>query len=342
MPASDQVRISLEEVHRVTEAALRVHGASAENADAVAKTITAAERDDCKAHGLFRVPFYVKGLKDGKVNGKAVPAVQDISPALARVNAHRGYAPLAIRVGIEELVDKATTNGIGAVAIVNCYHVAALWPEVEWLAERGFVSFAFTQYLAFVAPAGGTQRVYGTNPMAFGWPREGAPPLVFDQASSASSRGDLLLHHRDGKRLPLGWAVDSDGNPTSDPAEGLKGAQLPFGGYKGAALALMVELLAGALIGTPFSFEATEMDPREDMPPLGGELVIAVDPTKFHVDPQDPLSHSEKLFDRVLSQEGTRLPSDRRYAARKESISNGVLVSRSFYQTLQDMTASVV
>ena len=339
MPENDQVRISLEEVHSLTEAALRVNGASPENADAVARTITAAERDDCKAHGLFRVPFYVKGLNDGKVNGTAVPEVQDVSSGLARVDAHRGYAPLAIRVGIEELVQKAKANGIAAVAIVNCYHVAALWPEVEWLAEQGFVSFAFTQYLSFVAPAGGTQRVYGTNPMAFGWPRDGAPPLVFDQASSASSRGDLLLHNRDGKAIPLGWAIDPDGNPTTDPAEGLKGAQLPFGGYKGAALALMVELLAGALIGTPFSFEATEMDPREDMPPLGGEFIMAVDPTHLHTDPQDPLSHAEKLFGRVLSQPGTRLPSDRRYEARLQAISKGVLVPRVFYQSLQQMAA---
>ena len=337
MPESDAVRISLEEVHRLTEAALRVNGASPENADAVARTITAAERDDCKAHGLFRVPFYVKGLTDGKVNGAAVPEVQDVSPGLARVDAHQGYAPLAIRAGIEKLVGKAEASGIAAVAIVNCYHVAALWPEVEWLAERGFVSFAFTQYLSFVAPAGGTQRVYGTNPMAFGWPREGAPPLVFDQASSASSRGDLLLHNRDGKRIPLGWAIDPEGNPTTDPAEGLAGAQLPFGGYKGAALALMVELLAGALIGTPFSFEATEMDPREDMPPLGGEFIMAIDPTHFHTDPQDPLSHAENLFGRVLSQPGTRLPSARRHAARRETMKNGVQVPGAFYRTLRDM-----
>ncbi len=341
MPENDQVRISLEEVHRLTAAALRAHGASTDNADAVARTITAAERDDCKAHGLFRVPFYVKGLTDGKVNGTSVPEVQDISAGLARVDAHQGYAPLAIRAGIEELVGKAKASGIAAVAIVNCYHVAALWPEVEWLAERGFVSFAFTQYLSFVAPAGGTQRVYGTNPMAFGWPRDGAPPLVFDQASSASSRGDLLLHNRDGKPIPPGWAIDPDGNPTTDPAEGLKGAQLPFGGYKGAALALMVELLAGALIGAPFSFEATETDPREDMPPLGGELIIAVDPAHFHSDPQDPLMHSEKLFGRVLTQPGTRLPSDRRYAARQSTMQNGILVPAAFHQTLLEMAGEV-
>ena len=339
MPENDQVRISLKEVHRVTEAALRVHGASAENAGAVARTITAAERDDCKAHGLFRVPFYARGLADGKVNGTALPEIQDISSSLVRIDAQRGYAPLAIQVGIEELAKRARASGIAAVAIVNCYHVAALWPEVEWLAERGFVSFAFTQYLAFVAPAGGTKRIYGTNPMAFGWPRDGAPPLVFDQASSASSRGELLLHQRDGKSIPVGWAIDADGEPTSDATEGLKGAQLPFGGYKGAAIALMVELLAGALIGAPFSFEATEMDPREDMPPLGGELIIAIDPTRFHADPQDPLGHSEKLFGRVLSQPGTRLPSDRRYAARQESISKGVLVPRALYKDLQEMTA---
>ena len=337
MPANDLMRVSLEEVHRVIAAVLRVNGASADNAAAIARTVTAAERDDCKAHGLFRVPFYVRGLTDGKVNGTAVPQIQDISSGLARVDAQKGYAPLAIEVGIEKLREKAGASGIAAVAIADCYHVAALWPEVEWLAERGFVSFAFTQYMAFVAPAGGTQPIYGTNPMAFGWPRDSAPPLVFDQASSVTSRGELLIHQRDGKRIPVGWAIDEDGEPTSDPAEGLKGAQLPFGGHKGAGIALMIELLAGPLFGAPLSFEASAMDPREAMPPLGGEFIIAIDPAHFHTDPKDPISHAEKLFDRLLSQPGTRLPADRRYAARQESITKGVLVPRTLYEDFQNM-----
>jgi len=102
---------------------------------------------------------------------------------------------------------------------------------------------------AYVAPAGGTKPVYGTNPMAFAWPRAGKPPMVFDQASSASARGEIQLHLRDGKPLPEGWAIDAEGKPTTDPQAALGGAQLTFGGYKGAAIALMVELLAGALIG---------------------------------------------------------------------------------------------
>ena len=121
----------------------------------------------------------------------------------------------------------------------------ALWPETERLAERGLVAFAFTAALQYVAPAGGIKPVYGTNPMAFAWPRAGRPPLVFDQASSASARGEIQIHLRDGKPIPEGWAIGPDGEPTTDPATGLAGAQLPFGGYKGAAIALMVELLAG-------------------------------------------------------------------------------------------------
>src|SRR4029453_3401302 len=118
-------------------------------------------------------------------------------------------------------------------------------------------------------------------------------PFVFDQASSAGARGEIQLHLRDGKPLPPGWAIDAAGNQTTDPAAALAGAQLPFGGYKGAAIALMIELLAGALIGEVFSFEASASDTNDGGPPVGGELLIAIDPGRClgHDDRQQQLAH---------------------------------------------------
>ena len=334
---SESVRLSLDEVHALATETFLANGGSPEQTRAVADTVTAAERDECKSHGLFRVPGYIASIRSGKVNGTAEPTVEPLAPGVVKVDGLNGFAPLALEAGREPLVTLAREQGIAALAVTNTHHFAALWPETEALAERRLVGFAFVAAMAYVAPAGGTKPIYGTNPMSFAWPREeGRPPLVFDQASSASARGEIMIHQRDGKPIPEGWGIDAAGNPTTDPAAALAGAQLPFGGYKGASIALMIELLAGALVGDLFSFEASEADNRDGGPPRGGELVIAIDPARCSRG-GNPIRHAEALFARILAQEGARLPSDRRYAARLRTPVEGVSIPRSLYDTLQDL-----
>ena len=334
---SDPVRMTLDEVHALAAGAFLANGGSPEQSRAVADTVTAAERDECKSHGLFRVPGYVASVRSGKVDAAAEPKVARLAPGVVKVDGCNGFAPLALEAGQEPLVELAREMGIAALAVTNTHHFAALWPETEALAERGLVGFAFVAAMSYVAPAGGVKPLYGTNPMSFAWPREGGrPPLVFDQASSASARGEIMIHQRDGEPIPEGWGIDPDGNPTTDPAAALAGAQLPFGGYKGASIALMIELLAGALVGDLFSFEASEVDTGDGGPPRGGELVIAIDPAKTSAG-GDPLRHAEALFARILEQEGTRLPSDRRYAARRRTPAEGVTIPRSLHDTIRDL-----
>src|SRR5262249_55887030 len=182
-------------------------------ASAIADTITAAERDDCQSHGLFRLPGYICSVRSGKVTPDAVPQVGELAPSIVQVDGRNGFAPLALQIGSVPLAEKARPHGIAALAVTRIYHFAALWPEVEALAVQGLVAFAFTAAMSYVAPAGGSKPLYGTNPMAFAWPREGHPPLVFDQASSASARGEIQLHLRDGTPIPAGWALDAHGRP---------------------------------------------------------------------------------------------------------------------------------
>ncbi|MGI9335086.1 MAG: Ldh family oxidoreductase [Gammaproteobacteria bacterium] len=335
---SDQAHLTLEQVHALATDAFLAHGVSPEQTRAVADTVTAAERDGCKSHGLFRVPGYLKSVVSGKITPDAVPAVDDLAPAVVKVDAMNGFAPLALERGRGPLVDKARSQGIAALAVTNSYHFAALWPEVEALAEQGLAAFAFVSSSSFVAPAGGTKALSGTNPMAFAWPRDGKPPLVFDQASSASARGEIQIHLRDGKPIPQGWGIDADGNASTDPAAVLAGAQLCFGGYKGAAIALMVELLAGALIGDAFSFEATARDNKDGGPARGGEFLMAIDPTRCVSHPGAQLAHAEGLFARILEQNGTRLPSDRRYAARERTPADGVDIPAALFETVTALT----
>ncbi|MFK7912368.1 MAG: Ldh family oxidoreductase [Pseudomonadales bacterium] len=329
-----QVTLSLAQVRELAQSCLRKCGASEEHARTVADVVTSAERDDCKSHGLFRLPGFCASLRSGTVTGDAVPELQEVSPAVLQVNAHNGFAPLALEVGCAPLAAKARTLGLAALAVTNSYHFSALWPEVERLTDIGLVAFAFVSSPSFVAPAGGKRPLYGTNPMAFGWPRAEAPAVIFDQASSASARGEIQLHERDGRQLPDGWAINAEGQPTNDPTAALAGAQLPFGGYKGAAIAMMIELLAGALIGDVLSFEASASGGAPGGPASGGEFMIAIDPARCGQGPGVALAHAESLFTEILSEQGTRLPSDRRYAARRRTAQAGVTVNRALHEEL--------
>jgi LDH2 family malate/lactate/ureidoglycolate dehydrogenase len=283
----------------------------------------------------------MNGLHSAQASPDAEPELTQLAPSVIKVDAKYGFSPLPLEVGDEPLAALARKHGIAALSVTNALNVAALWPEVERLADRGLVGFAFCATSAYVAPAGGTKPLFGTNPMAFAWPRQEMPPVVFDQASSESARGEIQIRLRDGKRLPAGWAIGPDGQPTDDPKLALLGAQLPFGGVKGSNIALMIELLAGPLLGDALSIEAGERDTAHTGAPCGGELVIAIDPVKFlsFGDRVSQLAHGEKLFQALLDQPGARLPSDRRYAARKRTLVEGVSVPRSLHEKIQEYIA---
>lgn len=321
---ADAVRMTLAEADALSFATLLANGCDAANARAVTDIMLRAERDICHSHGLFRLPGYVASLRSGKVDGTATPTVEDLSAAVIRVDGKGGYAPLALELGLPILAGRARKQGIAAMAVNDIFHFAALWPEVETLTDRGLVGFAWTAAAPMVAPSGGTKPLFGTNPMAFGWPRPGKTPVIFDQASAAMARGDVMIHARDGKSVPTGVGLDAQGRETTDPKAVLAGAQLPFGGYKGSSIALMVELLAGALIGSVFSYEAGRRDNADGGPPVGGELLIAIDPDRTAGG--DWAAHSEGLFDELAKQPGTRMPGERRYRNRTRTAAEGIEV----------------
>lgn len=326
------VRLTLDEGRALAIRALEANGCDGANAAAVTDNMMRAEADICASHGLFRLPWHVATLKAGKANGKAKPRVEKLAPAVIRVHGDRGFAPLGQEIGLPVLAELARENGIAAMGHVDMYHVAALWPETETLAMQGLVAIACTPSFPYVAPSGASKPLYGTNPIAFAWPRPDNLPLVFDQASAAMARGEIMIAAREGHSVPEGVGIDKDGKPTTDPNAILEGAQLAFGGHKGASLALMVELIAGPLIGDMLSFEAEEDDAGAHAAPHGGELIIAMDPKRFG-DPKGALRHGEKLFDAILAMEGARLPSARRYANRQKT-GDGFTIPKSLHDSI--------
>lgn len=321
--AEEMVRVAVSELGRVVAAALERAGCDAANATAVAGVITAAERDGCPSHGAFRLGGYLAALRSGKVAGFARPETSRLAPSVLRVNARGGFAPLAMAAARESVAPLAREQGMAAAAVINVHHFSALWADVEPLAAEGLVAICLTSYLPALAPVGARQPFFGTNPMAFAWPRPEGGALVFDQASAAMARGEVMLAAREGRSLPPGVGIDAEGRPSTDPAAILKGALLPFGGHKGSAIALMVELLAGALIGQPFSVEAAEEDNKDGGPPRGGVLLLALDPARFG-DAEGWRAHAERYLTRLAALQGVRLPGDRRHANRRQALAEGI------------------
>ena len=300
--------LSLEEIHSLAHRAITANGCNAANADALADIVTRAERDGSHSHGLFRIPGYVKSLRSGKVDGNAEPLVDKKTPAVIHVDGRGGFAPLAQATGLPVLAEAASSLGIAVMSLTNIYHFAALWPETEYLSERGLVGMACTAATPMVAPAGSTTKLFGTNPLSFSWPRPGRVPVSFDMATSAMAMGDVMIAARDGKTVPPGTGLTAEGKPTTDPAEIVKGVLIPFGGYKGSAIAMMVELMSAGLTGDNFSFEAGEQDNGDGGPARGGELIIAFSPQLIAGD--DWEAHVEGLMDRLGD---VRVPGVRRH-----------------------------
>ena len=330
--------VSVVELTDLVTRVFRRHGVSAENADPVAETVVAAERDGAASHGLLRLPGYVSTLKSGWVDGRAVPVVTDAAPGLVATDAANGFAQPALRASAPLLREKARRLGIAAVAIRYSHHFAAVWPDVEPFAVEGFIVLAMVNGRQRMAVWGGERKLLGTSPMAFACPRPGRLPLVWDQASSVMAQGEILLAAQRGDMLPEGVGLDADGRPTTDPHAVLDGGSiLAFGGHKGSSIAFMIEILAGALTGGPFGFEDRSHEYPGAQTPKAGQTVILINPLLLPGNRY--FERIEGLFEAVAASGVDRLPAERRYAQREQSLRNGITVSNHDWAILQELLA---
>ena len=310
-----KVSLSLDDIYNLAKKTLLANGCDEETSNILSDLIKKAERDGSLSHGLFRLPAYISGLKSGKINGKSRPVVSKITPSVIKVDGKNCLAPMVLEKGIPELIKAAKENGIAVLAITNSHHMAAMWPETEAIAEQGLVAFACTSYKPAVAPAGSIKPLFGTNPISFAWPRKNKPPVVYDMATASMAMGEVQVAKREGHKVPLGTGLTKEGKDTTDPAEIADGGVLlPFGGYKGSGIAMMVELLAGALVGDNFSYETAEKDNNDGGPPSGGEFILAISPDKLSQNNWD--EHSSKFFEKMKAMGDVRLPGERRHKNR--------------------------
>jgi (2R)-3-sulfolactate dehydrogenase (NADP+) len=320
------VRISVEDLERLMAAALLRSGASAAAANATAHALAAAEMDGLASHGASRIPQYCGHLKNGRATGSAVPVVARDSKAAALIDARQGLAFEACRLAAKEAIWRAREYGVAYVAVTNSNHFGVAAYHLEAIATTGLVGLAMGNSPAAMPAWGGKRALLGTNPIAAAFPRRAGPPLVIDLSLSAVARGRIMVAARDGKPIPEGWAIDKEGNPTTDARAALEGSMLPAGGVKGAMLALTVELLVCALSGAAFGFESDSFFVEEGRPTRIGQAFLAVNP--------GALAGNDVFFERIetliaamTGDPGVRLPGERRLASRALAARDGVNVS---------------
>lgn len=325
-PSSDLTLVPFAGLEELLARIFSRHGASEANAGILATNCASCERDGSLSHGIFRIPGYLASLRSGWADGQATPRLEHSGPSLLRVDAMNGFAQPALAAALPAISDMVSTTGVALVAIRRSHHFSALWPDIESFALGGLVALAMVTGFRCVAPPGGTRPVFGTNPLAFATPVAGARPLVFDFATSAMSNGDLRLAARARAKVPAGTGIDSGGSQTESPEAILDGgALLPFGGHKGAALSLMVEVMASALTGGLFSHEVDFSGYPGAETPNTGQVLLVVDPARGRTN--DFARRVLTLVEAVRAAGAARLPSDRRYRRRDEADRNGIPIA---------------
>lgn len=323
------------EAEALVARALVAHDTAPANAAAVARALVAAEADGQGGHGLSRAESYAAQARAGKVRGHAVPRLETLRPALLRVDAGLGFAAPALALALPALAERARAEGIALAALVHSHHFGVAGHPCERLAAEGLVAFIFGNTPKAMAPWGGSRPLLGTNPLGFAAPMPGGAPLVIDFATSEAARGKIVAAKAAGRPIPAGWALDAEGRPTTDPAAALAGALLPAGGAKGAALALLVEVMAACLAGGSLGAEASSFLDAEGPPPDMGQVLIAIDAGA--ASGGGFAARMARLAALYAAEPGVRLPGLRRLAARERAAREGLRVAPALLRRIREL-----
>jgi (2R)-3-sulfolactate dehydrogenase (NADP+) len=330
---------TLEALRDLAIRALRRAGASQPMAESTADALVCAQAQGQSSHGLARVPQYATHLRNGRADGKATPVIVRERGGAVLVDARCGLAFPACARAVDEAIRRAREFGVSFAAVTNSHHFGVAAWHLAPVAKARMVGIAFGNSPAAMPMAGGKRALFGTNPIAAVFPRNAAPPLTIDLSLSEVARGKVMVAAKEGRPIPLGWALDAAGTPTTDAKAALQGSMLAMGGSKGAMLALVVELLVTTLTGAAMGFEASSFFVDEGNRPRIGQAFLVIDP--------DALAGSATYFERVetlvtamLDDEGVRLPGERRDALARQARTDGVEIAPALLQQLRALAGT--
>lgn len=332
--------IASDALYELARQALQAAGASNTAATITAQALVAADAQGIASHGVSRIPQYAAHLRLGRVDGRAEPAIVAERGGAVLIDAREGFAFPALKLAATTAIERVRSQGVVFVGVANSHHFGVAAHTLDAIGQAGLVGLAFGNSPAAIPAWGGKHALFGTNPIAAIFPRRDAPPLVIDLSLSEVARGKLMVAAREGRDIPLGWALDSAGNPTTDPKAGLAGLMCPAGGVKGAMLALVVELLCVALTGSAFGFEADSFFVDEGNRPRIGQALLVIDPGAL-AGQAVFLERVETLVTAMLQDAGVRLPGSRRRAQQATHVESGINIPDGLLQQLQQMAAAL-
>ena len=328
----DKTNIGIDAALELVQNAFVASGLNEESAQSVARALVMAEAEGQVGHGFSRVGDYIAQMKSGKINANAVPSVTSQSPSYLHVSADNGFAYPALDLAIDQAVEMAATTGCVAIAVSQSNHCGTLASHVEKLAMQGLIGIMVANTPAAIAPWGGNRPLYGTNPIAFAAPRAGEDPLVIDLSLSVVARGKVMNAKKTGQSIPAGWALDKDGQSTTDPNAALDGGTMvPIGEAKGTALALMVEILAASLTGANTSADMPSFFAPSGPSANAGQFLIVIKPN----DISGFTSRIGALLNDIADTPGARLPGTRRIEARNQARVEGLNVASQYITDIQ-------
>jgi (2R)-3-sulfolactate dehydrogenase (NADP+) len=330
----DKTNIGIDAALELVQNAFVASGLNEQSAQSVARALVMAEAEGQVGHGFSRVGDYIAQMKSGKINANAALAVISQSPSYLHVSADNGFAYPALEFAIEQAVQMAATTGCVAIAVSQSNHCGTLASHVEKLAMQGLIGIMVANTPAAIAPWGGNRPLYGTNPIAFAAPRAGQNPLVIDLSLSVVARGKVMNAKKTGQSIPEGWALDKNGQSTTDPHAALDGGTMvPIGEAKGTALALMVEILAASLTGAHTSADMPSFFASSGPSANAGQFLIAIKPN----DISGFTARIEALLNDIAETPGARLPGTRRIEARNQARTEGLNVATQYIADIQAM-----
>jgi len=330
------MRLTREQLELLARRALANAGANAAMAQATARALVEADAQGLASHGVSRIAQYAAHLRNGRADGSAQPRVARAKGGAVLVDAGCGLAFPACALAVETALARAREFGVAYAGVTNSHHFGAAALHLVPVAAAGMVGLAFGNSPAAMPAAGGRTPLFGTNPIAAVFPRRDAAALSIDLSLSEVARGKLMVAAKEGKAIPPGWALDRDGRPTTDPAEGLAGSMLPAGGTKGAMLALIVELLVTALTGAALGFEASSFFVDEGNRPRIGQAFLVIDPGAL-AGADIYFERVETLIDAMLADPGVRLPGARRVELAAKSAHDGIDIPDPLATTLRGL-----
>lgn len=327
--------LTLDDLINLATRALKRAGASKAMAAATAQALVVAEAEGLSGHGLSRVALYAQHLREGRTDGKAKPKIIKKAGATCLIDAGGGLAFPAAALAVKETIKRAKRYGVAFAGVTNSHHFGAAAYHLAQIAESGMVGLAFTNSPAAINAWGGQKAFFGTNPVAAIFPRKDAAPIVIDLSLTEVTRGKIMLMAKEGKPIPLGWAVDRDGHPTTDAQAALTGSLTAIGGVKGTALALMVEALCVALTGAALSCENDSYFAPGRTPRIG-HAIIAIDPQAL-AGADAYYSRIEDMIRNMLADDGVRLPGARRQQVSAQAQAEGLVIADVLHQELRKL-----